>query len=151
MHYYINSYAKVLETSCKSQAKSHQALYHQLSPNYQVPWALKREAEESTTSFSSCKKIVIMPKRWPASQATEGWKRTEQWKSQQIASCKKVKIFPVSNILMPSDNKFNRVFPFLLYLVSWTPHNETVCSVRIPYKPSSLCFTAFAQYRNKRN
>lgn len=80
-----------------------------------------------------------------------GWRRTEQWESQQVASCKKEKIFQVSNILMPSENEFNTVFLFLLYLVSWTPHGETVCSVCILYKPSSLWFTAFVQYRNKRN
>lgn len=80
------------------------------------PGLPKEKQKKVLLALPVAKKTVVMPKRWPASQATEGWKRTEQWKSQQVASCKKEKIFRVSNILMPSENKFNRVFPFLLYL-----------------------------------
>ena len=92
MHHCINSYAKVLEIACKSQAKSHQALCHQLSPNYQVPWAPKREAEESTTGFTSCK-IVIMPKRWPASQATEAEGEQSNEKASRLQVAKRKRYF----------------------------------------------------------
>jgi len=48
--------------------------------------------EESTTGFTSCK-IVIMPKRWPASQATEAEGEQSNEKASRLQVAKRKRYF----------------------------------------------------------
>lgn len=53
---------------------------------------------------------------------------------------------------MLSKNKFETIFPFLLYLISRTPNSETVCAMWAAFHITQcVCGSVFVQYRNKRS
>lgn len=123
--YCISSDGKALDVTCKSQTRSHQAPCHQLPLN-QAPWPPQnKRRKKAPLPKPACGQLQRntqpgCPWCWPASQPTETRRRTEQWSSQQV-----VQAVTSSDTLTPSENKFNIIFIFLLYLASQTPNGET--------------------------